>query len=300
MSGGQARGDGPDAGTGSADDAVDRARLAAVIGASARPATVESLTEDLERLGVTPGITLMVHSSLSRLGFVAGGAQAVVEALLAVLGPSGTLMMPTHASHLGDPARWERPPVPPEWWETIRACTPAFDPELTPTFEMGAIVECFRHMPGVRRSAHPRHSAAAFGPHAQQLVDGHGLDDGLGEGSPQARLYDLDGHVLLLGVTHGNNTSLHLAEHRIAPVDAPVVIESSSVRTEAGRAWVTYRELATDSDDFDAIGAAFAATGGERRGPVGAGVGRLMRARDVVDFATARMREHRGPGRAPG
>lgn len=186
-------------------DAIDRSHT---------PATVASLRADLARLGVEPGMVLTVHASLSRLGFVAGGAQAVVEALLAAVGPSGTLMMPTHSGHLSDPASWTDPPE--AWWDTIREATPAYDPLLTPTRGMGAIAECFRHVPGVLRSAHPCVSAAAVGPDADALVDHHPLELGLGEGSPQARLYDLDGHVLLLGVTHANNTSLYVSELRAA------------------------------------------------------------------------------------
>ena len=57
------------------------------------------------------------------------------------------------------------------WWPTIRDEMPAYDPDLTPTREMGAIVECFRRAPGVRRSAHPAMSAAAVGPNARALTD---------------------------------------------------------------------------------------------------------------------------------
>src|SRR4051794_16906227 len=97
-------------------------------------------------------MTVMVHSSLSTLGFVCGGAHTVVQALLDVIGPDGTLMMPTHSGGLSDPAAWGDPPVPETWWETIRATMPAFDATLTPMRSMGAIVDCFRHVPGVRRS----------------------------------------------------------------------------------------------------------------------------------------------------
>ncbi len=100
----------------------------AVIG-EAGPFTRGSLREDLLDLGVEAGSTVMVHSSLSRLGWVAGGAQAVVMALMDALGPTGTLVMPTHSGHLTDPARWERPPVPAEWWPLIRGETPAYDPD---------------------------------------------------------------------------------------------------------------------------------------------------------------------------
>lgn len=257
-----------------------------------RPATVSSLVADLRRLGLSEGAVVMVHSSLSALGFVVGGAQAVVEALLTAVGPGGTVMMPSHSTHLTDPAEWEHPPVPEAWWETIRAEMPAYDRHLTPTREMGAIVECFRHLPGALRSDHPTVSAVAVGPRANELTDGHELAFGLGERSPQARLYDVDGFVLLLGVGHGNNTSLHLAEHR-APAVAPTRTESSPLLVDGRRQWVSYECLDEDESDFVEVGEAFAATGAQVSGPAGAGTGHLMRARAVVDFGAGWMRQHR-------
>ena len=265
----------------------------AVIGATDRPSTRASLVDDLRSLGVESGMTLMVHASLSRLGYTAGGAHSVVLALLEAVGPVGTLVMPTHSADLTDPSSWSNPPVPPEWCDAIRDGMPAYDPALTPTRTMGAVVECFRHVPGVQRSGHPTVSAAAVGPNADIVTRDHGLHDGLGERSPQARVYELDGHVLLLGVTHANNTSLHLAERRSAPPDAVYRTQSSPIMIDGERRWVTYDCLDDDPTDFGVIGDAIAAAGLERTGPVGAATGRLMRSRDVVDFATDWMRQHR-------
>ena len=137
---------------------------AEVIAHASAPVTARSLVQDLRALGVEDGHTLLVHSSLSRLGWVALGAQAVVEALCAAVGRRGTLVMPTHSSDMGDPELWTILPVPPEWWPVIRAESPVFDPATTPTRNMGVIVECFRHVPGVLRSAHPRMSCARSAP----------------------------------------------------------------------------------------------------------------------------------------
>lgn len=264
-----------------------------VIEGTTKPATVTSLVGDLRALGVEPGMTIMVHSSLSRLGFVAGGAPAVVKALLESVGAAGTIVMPTHSTDLTDPASWSNPPVPASWWNPIRAEMPAYDPALTPTRSMGSIVECFRHVPGVMRSAHPTVSAAAVGPNAAFVTNAHELNRGLGESSPQARIYELDGHVLLIGVTHVNNTSLHLAERRSAPDDAATVTQSSPMIVDGTRRWVTWTELDDDAADFPAIGDGFVESGAERAGPVGAGAGRLMRSRDIVDFATDWMNRQR-------
>jgi aminoglycoside 3-N-acetyltransferase len=89
----------------------ERAAVEATGAASQLPATVPSLVDDLHTLGVTPGALLLVHSSLSRLGYVAGGAPAVVQALLNAVGPAGTIVMPAFSSDLSDPSRWIAPPV---------------------------------------------------------------------------------------------------------------------------------------------------------------------------------------------
>lgn len=262
-----------------------------VIAATETPATSASIAEDLRALGLEAGTTVMVHSSLSRLGFVIGGAHAVVAALLDVIGETGTLMMPTHSGALSDPVNWMHPPVPESWWQPLRDGMPAFDPHLTPTRSMGAIVDCFRRVPGVQRSNHPTVSASAIGPNASALLDAHDLVDRLGETSPQGKLYELDGHVLLLGVDHGNNTSLHLSEVRSGLPE--LVSDGAPVTIDGKRQWVEVMHVDDDDDDFTEIGEAFSATGKETQGAVGIGVGRLCRARDVVDFGTEWMLANR-------
>ncbi|USZ68984.1 AAC(3) family N-acetyltransferase [Halorussus salilacus] len=202
------------------------------------PISAGRIADDCSQLGVEPGDTLLVHSSLSALGWVAGGAAAVVDALMETVTDAGTLVMPTHTGHYSDPDRWEDPPVPDDWTADVRATIPPFRPEVTPTRGMGAIPECFRTYPGVVRSRHPTTSFAAWGADAGFVVGDHAYDDGLGERSPLARVYDLDGSVLLLGVGHDTNTSLHLAEHR-ADFEKTVVTQGAPVlasdRREEGR-----------------------------------------------------------------
>src|SRR5262245_46777721 len=105
--------------------------------------TPASLIADLVALGVRPNSILMVHSSLGQVGWTVGGAVTVIRALLEVLGPQGTLVMPAESPQLGDPAGWNDERVRPEWYATIREHLPVFDPLTTPT-TMGAIPEAFR------------------------------------------------------------------------------------------------------------------------------------------------------------
>lgn len=259
-----------------------------------RPGTRSSLTADLRTLGVQPGDVLIVHSSLSRLGWVAGGAVAVIQALQDAVTPEGTLVMPTFTLNLTDPAGWRNPAVPESWWSTLRAELPAFDPALTPTRKMGRIPELFRTAPGAQRSHHPHSSFAAWGRQAGFVTDGHALTFSLGEKSPLARVYDLNGRVLLLGTE--NNTSLHLAEIRAGT--RPVTSFSGPVLVNGERQWVTFDEIDYDDSAFPPVKAAFEATGAVRLGPVGAGTAKLMSQRALVDFAvhwwTTRPKETSG------
>jgi aminoglycoside 3-N-acetyltransferase len=258
---------------------------------SAVPVTRARIAQDLGRLGVRPGSVLLVHSSLSALGWVCGGAQAVVEGLLDALGPAGTLVVPAHTGGNSDPAGWGNPPVPESWWQPIRDGLPGFDPRTSPTQYMGAIAELARTWPGARRSAHPQLSFAAVGAHADEITAGHALDSGFGERSPVARVRDRDGDVLLLGTGHGSNSSLHLAEHLVR--DPPRETSSAALMTPDGRRWLTWEDVVAHERDFKRLGAAFDATGATRTGKVGEGEARLMRQRELVEFGARWIAENR-------
>lgn len=255
-------------------DAIDRVDA---------PVTVSSLVDDLAALGVEAGDTLLVHASLSALGWVNGGAPAVVDALQAVLTADGTLVMPTHSTQYSDPATWEAPPVPEGWVAEIRETRPPYRPAVTPTRGMGAVAECFRSYPGVVRSRHPEFSFAARGAAAEAITADHAFDAGLGEGSPLAAVYEHDGRVLLLGVGHDRNTSLHLAEDR-ADLEQPVHRNAVPVQTDGAVQLVEYEDPATDSSDFAALGSAFEAEVGLTEGRVGAATAKLLGQRELVDF----------------
>ena len=202
-------------------------------------------------------------------------------------------MMVTNSSNNTDPCEWQHPPVPEEWWQTIRDQTPGYNPLTTPTRGMGVVPELFRTWPGAVRSAHPAFSLAALGPQAQYLVADHALEEDAGDRSPLGKLYELDGHVLLLGVDHWNNTSLHLAEFRANYPGKRNLRTGSAMLVNGRRQWVAYETLHTVPDDFGEIGDAFDSAHRIIVQQINSAQVRFFRQRLVVDFAIEWMEQHR-------
>ncbi|MEW9107439.1 aminoglycoside N(3)-acetyltransferase [Paenibacillus sp.] len=257
--------------------------------------TIGTLIKDLEALGVQPGMNLLLHSSMKSLGgWVAGGASAVILALEERLGEQGTLVMPTHTVDLSDPSTWRYPPVQESWWEPIREHMPAFDSAFTPCLEMGLIPELFRKQGGVVRSCHPQVSFAAWGSNQERIIANHSLNYSLGEQSPLARLYELNGCVMLLGVGHRNNTSIHLAEYRANYTGKQVINSKAPMLVDGVKSWVAYQDVDFNTDDFEKLGADFARdTGYVRSGKIANADALLMPVRELVDYAVQWMEENR-------
>lgn len=176
------------------------ARAIILVPRQSRMSSASRLVTDLRQLGIIPGGVLLVHASLKSLGVIPGGLPELRTSLETVLGPHGTLLLPTLTYQLA--------------WQD----SPCFDPVRTPS-QVGAFSEWFRQQPGVQRSWHPTHSVAGIGPAFTELVAGH-IDDATpcGPRSPFHRLLVRDdAQVLFLGCGLHPNTCMHAVEELVSP-----------------------------------------------------------------------------------
>ena len=164
--------------------------------------TVDRLVNDLRACGLREGDDVLVHTSLSKIGYVENGPETLVSALKMVIGEKGNILMPTS-------------PNAGLQLEYIRSLE-AFDVKNSPS-ALGAITEYFRKLPNVKRSAHPTEPVACLGPDADLYTEGH-----LGEltpytdRSPFARISERGGKILYVGVTFDNaGTNLHTLEDAV-------------------------------------------------------------------------------------
>ena len=251
------------------------------------------IADALQRAGLQRGDSVMVHTSLGKIGYVCGGAQAVIEALIEIVGEGGTIMMPTQSWKNLDPetgVHWDADKTD---WDRIRENWPAYNKAITPTNTMGAVAEMFRSWPGTVRSDHPARSVAAWGKHAEYLTKNHDLSDIFGDTSPIGKFYALDGKVLLIGVDYDKNTSIHLADVRAGYPGKHTCVEHSAVMENGKRVWKAYETLYVEGEDFTEIGTAFEAAHIVHKEAIGGTELKIMKQRELVDFAVAWIEKNR-------
>lgn len=163
------------------------------------PVTKKQLIQDFRALGFSQGDVLFIHSSLRNLGFVEGGPDTVIDALMEIVGKEGTLAFPSFS-------------LKGTMLNTLSDQNYIFDVEKTPS-TVGKITEVFRNRTGIKRSIHPTHSIAAWGKMAEELTNTH-LEDGLNFGplSPLGKLIKTDGKIIGLGINFAPVTFYHVYE----------------------------------------------------------------------------------------
>ncbi len=258
-----------------------------------KPVVKNEIIDALKKVGLTRGDAVMVHTSLSQIGYVCGGAQTVIEALIDVVGQEGTIMMPTQSWKNLDPDTGVHWDVDEQYWNIIRENWPAYDKKITPTNTMGATAEMFRQWPGALRSDHPARSVAAWGAHAKYLTENHDLWDIFGEDSPIGKLYKLNGKVLLIGVDYDKNTSIHLADARAEYKSKHNTIEHSAVVEDGKRVWKAYETLFVDGEVLVEIGNAYEKQHAVKKEKLGNAELKCMTQRDLVDFSVTWIEKNR-------
>jgi len=225
------------------------------------------LTQQLLNLGVIPGGILLVHCAFSCVKPVESGPWGLVSALQAALGPKGTLVMPSMTDDDEHP----------------------FDPEHTPCVGMGVVANTFWQLPNVLRSDSP-HAFAAKGPQASRITAPHPVDVPHGLDSPVGRIYELDGQVLLLGVGHDANTTIHLAESlagvRYRRKKYVLLLKEGRVTR------FDYAEIDHCCQNFNLVDGWLDAEKRQSRGRVGYAEARLIRSQDIVRVVTAQIQSN--------
>jgi aminoglycoside 3-N-acetyltransferase len=249
--------------------------------------SAEDLLEGWRRAGVETGMHLVVHSSLSGLGAVCGGAATVVASIRDAVGADGTVVVPSFTPQVSDPEP-DRRGVPDAAVRARRDAVPVFTPALPSP--MGAIAEAVRCLPDAVRSRHPQASVAAVGARAQAIAADQPLHFALGPGSPFARLADLDGRILLVGVGHNRNSFLHSAETLVP--HRRLKLRRFPVLCGGERIWCETLDVGDDNDvHFPVVGEEFERHARTAATTVGGARVVLLSARQFVPFAVARLGE---------
>ncbi len=242
--------------------------------------TRDALASDLRQLGLGAGAAVLVHSSLSRLGHVVGGAETVIDALLDTVGPAGTLLFPTLTASPHD----------------VPSRPPSMDVRATPCWT-GRIPETARRRPEALRSLHPTHSVAAIGAARELYTADHERGTSpCDEHSPYYRLIAEGGHILLLGgVTQQSNTTLHCLEELAAvPYHLQPEVTDCTVIDAAGRVHRIRNRLHMwrRLPGFEKVEGPLGAAGALRMGRVGQASARLMPAGVLAEVLLPLLREN--------
>ena len=227
--------------------------------------TQKDIERGLREVGLSPGDTVVVHSSLSSFGKVERGAETIVDALLAVLGGDGTLVVPTFTYGVS-----------------------AFDPSESPS-GTGKVTEAVRNRPNAIRSLHPSHSVVAIGRLATAVTEQHEKAHPFGRGSALFRVLQAKGRILQLGTDQTTNSMIHVAEEI---VEVPYLDRSRevSIRTPQGEIVHKWIRRPGCSRGFGVIEEELQEQGEITETFIGKCRARLMSARAVVDAAVEALK----------
>ena len=249
-----------------------------------QPISQEELITDFRKMGIENGMNVMMHSSLSKIGWVIGGAQTVVNALVDVIGEKGTIVMPSATPYCLHPKEWGDKRIPEDWILKIAEHLPVFNKNTTPT-TMGIIPETFRNWPQTLRSDHPISSICARGKLAKELTQFHSLEISEGIHTPYEKIYELNFKIILLGVGFNRCTMLHFAESKSK--NRRLTTSNYPIYKDNKKEWIEVQDMGNDnSTHFPKIGELYVENKMTAIGKIGNADAILFPAKTIVDFGT--------------
>ena len=231
--------------------------------------TKNIILQGFRQLGIRSGDSFVMHSSLSSLGWVEGGAETVVEAMLESVSSGGTVFVPTMT--FGIP----------------------FNPKVTVS-RCGKITDVFRRRPDAIRSLSPTHSIAGIGPDAKRILDGHDRTLSFGPNGPDSPLGKLameGGSIMLLGVTHVNNTMIHIIQYL---AELPLLDKWKDVEVfdDEGNTGIVKVYDPGCSEGFDNIEPVLTEKNAQKIIKIGNTQVRYMKASDVINIGIEAVRKN--------
>lgn len=214
--------------------------------------TQQQLTTQLLNLGIVKGDVIEVHASLKSIGYILGGAQTLLDAILEVIGLEGTLVMAAQSWGNSEPAFFQNPPIEVEKFQTLRDSHPAYRQKQEDFRFMGELVKAMQLRPNSYVSNHPNYGFIAIGKYAKWLTQSHALSDGLGMNSPLGKCLELRSKIVLIGVDYDRATGLHLGEHLSGY--RPYQLQGARIFDKGVSLWTRYLDIDYDSDDFLQVG----------------------------------------------
>ena len=251
--------------------------------------TKKDIKEMLSSLGISKGMVVLVQPDMQKLGFLVGGAQILIEALMEQVGYEGALVIPTFTLYLADPANREIS-IARDQWQLLREYALPFDRKLSMPQEKNTFAQQFLLNEGVIRSYHPLYSFAAWGKYAKLICDKHPLHFGLNQDSPLGKVVDFNGYVLLLGTDYQECLMFRLARYHGEQL--PIKIVSAPMEINKKRIWKDMLDLDHDQQDVKDIGEAMEDRYIVKTAMLNQGLCRFFSAREAQALATTYFHIH--------
>lgn len=247
----------------------------------------KDIKKQLANIGVQRGMLVLVDADCEALGYISGGVQTLIDALMETVGYDGTIVMPAFTLDNVDPAchGQERARINRDHWDLVRSSARPFDRKLSAPSTKDALVHQFLRNEGVIRSYHPLYSFAAWGKYAKVICDKHPLHFGLSKESPLGKCTELNGYVLLAGCSYDQCTVFQLARYNGDQL--PIKILSAPIEQNNTMIWKEMLDLELDDRGFEVVGEVMEERKIVKSMYINAARCRFFSAREAVNIATA-------------